>query len=63
MIGQVTEKSLKPILDDVPAITNWAETVEKYLAARCQYVVLWFHPKVYVRLMEKFSREVMPSFT
>jgi len=50
-------------LDDVPAITNWAETVEKYLAARCQYVVLWFHPKVYVRLMEKFSREVMPSFT
>ena len=63
VIGQITEKSLKPILDDVPAITNWAEAVERYLAAGCQYVVLWFHPKVYVRLMEKFSREVMPSFT
>lgn len=63
VIGQITEKALKPILDDVPAITNWSETVEKYVAAGCQYIVLWFHPKVYVRLMEKFSREVVPSFT
>ena len=62
VIGQVTEKELKPILDDVPAITKWTETVEKYVKAGCRYIVLWFHPKAYVRLMKKFYREVVPSF-
>lgn len=62
VIGQITKEGLKPIIDDVPSVTNWDKTVERYLAAGCRYPVLWFHPKKYIKLMEEFSEEVAPSF-
>jgi len=62
VIGQVTESGLGQIFRGVPAVTRWAETVERYMEAGCQYTVLWFHPKVYIKLMKQFAEEVVPSF-
>jgi len=62
VIGQMTVEGLKPVLDDVPTVTRWAERVENYIEAGCEYPILWFHPKRYIELMERFSEEVIPSF-
>lgn len=62
VIGLIMEKGLG--LQDFHArrVTRWAETVEKYMKAGCEYLVLLFHPKRYIKLMEEFAEEVAPSF-
>lgn len=62
VIGQITINGLKPILDDVPMVTKWAERVEEYVESGCDYPILWFHPKEHLKLMERFAAEVIPSF-
>ncbi|RJS84757.1 LLM class flavin-dependent oxidoreductase [Candidatus Bathyarchaeota archaeon] len=62
VIGQITVEGLKPILTDVPMVTRWADRVQQYIDNGCEYPILWFHPKIHIELMERFARDVIPSF-
>ena len=61
VIGQITTPELGHFKRH-PPIYKWAETVENYIQAGCEYALLYFHPYEYLSLMKKFTDEVLPSF-
>lgn len=61
VIGQITTPELGHFKRH-PPVYKWAETVENYIEAGCEYALLYFHPYEYLSLMKKFTDEVLPSF-
>ena len=61
VIGQITTPELGHFKRH-PPVYKWAETVENYIQAGCEYALLYFHPYEYLSLMKKFTDEVLPSF-
>lgn len=61
VIGQMTTAKLGHFKRHPPVI-RWAETIERYIKAGCEYALLYFHPYEYFALLKKFTNEVLPSF-
>ncbi len=61
VIGQLTTPALGHFARH-PPITKWAETLEQYRQAGCEYALLYFHPYEYLALLKRFTEEVLPSF-
>ncbi len=61
VIGQITTAELGHF-ERHPPVLKWAETVERYIQAGCEYALLYFHPYEYLALMKKFTEEILPSF-
>jgi alkanesulfonate monooxygenase SsuD/methylene tetrahydromethanopterin reductase-like flavin-dependent oxidoreductase (luciferase family) len=61
VIGQMTTAKLGHFKRHPPVI-RWAETIERYIKAGCEYALLYFHPYEYLTLLRKFTDEVLPSF-
>ena len=61
VIGQITTRELGHFKRH-PLVIKWAETVERYVQAGCEYALLYFHPHEYLTLMKRFTDEILPSF-
>jgi probable F420-dependent oxidoreductase len=61
VVGQLTTAELGHFPRH-PQVIRWAETIERYMAAGCEYVLLYFHPYEYLPLLKQFTDEVLPSF-
>jgi probable F420-dependent oxidoreductase len=61
VIGQLTTAKLGHF-ERHPPVIRWAETIEKYIKAGCEYALLYFHPYEYLTLLKQFTDEVLPSF-